>query len=117
MSLPEILLWQELRKRPSGFKFRRQQAANAFVTDFYCHSAKLVVEVDGTAHERGNSPEWDGERDLLLRRHGMNVVRVGARDVLDNLEGVVSYIVLQADRLITPPPSCGWSPSPEGEDF
>ena len=37
-------------------------------------------------------------------------------DFLDNLEGTVSYILLQAGRKVTPPPSFGWSPSPKGED-
>jgi very-short-patch-repair endonuclease len=59
MTLPEVLLWRELRKRPDGLKFRRQQAANSYVTDFYCHSARLAVEVDGEAHNRGNAPISD----------------------------------------------------------
>jgi very-short-patch-repair endonuclease len=116
MSLPEVLLWQELRKRPGGLKFRRQQAANRYVGDFYCHAANLIVEVDGEVHERGNAPEWDATRDLDFQRHGIQTLRIRAHDVLDNLEGTVSYIVSEANRLRTPPPSSGWSPSPEGED-
>ena len=116
MSLPEVLLWQQLRKRPEGLKFRRQQAARTFVTDFYCHTARLVIEVDGEAHERGNAPEWDANRDRVLEQEGLRTLRIPARDVLDNLEGTVTYIVLQAKDRIAPPPSFGWSPSPEGED-
>jgi len=120
MSLPEVLLWQELRKRPEGLKFRRQQVANTYVTDFYCHAAKLVVEVDGEAHQRGDAVEWDSRRDLNLERYGVRTLRVAARDVLNNLEDTVSFIVLRANERITPPPSADfvhrWSPSPEGED-
>ena len=120
MSLPEVLLWQELRKRPDGLKFRRQQAANGYVTDFYCHAAKLVIEVDGEAHNCGNAPDWDAERDRNLERYGVRTIRISARDVLDNLEGIVSHIVSEAGRLITTPPSARfarrWSPSPQGED-
>ncbi len=47
MSLPEVLLWQVLRTRPSDLKFRRQHPSGAYVADFYCHEARLVIEVDG----------------------------------------------------------------------
>ena len=117
MSLPEVLLWQELRKRPNGLKFRRQQAATEYVTDFYCHSANLAIEIDGEAHSRGNAPEWDASRDEKLARQQVRTLRIPAHEVLDNLEGVVQAIVMEASRFVTPPPSSGWSPSPEGEDF
>ena len=117
MSLPEGLLWQALRKRPNGLKFRRQQAATKFVADFYCHSANLAVEVDGEGHSRGNAPEWDSRRDSELGCQGVRVLRIPAYEVLDNLEGVVQAIILEASRLITPPPCSAWSPSPEGEDL
>jgi very-short-patch-repair endonuclease len=117
MSLPEVLLWRELRKRPKGLKFRRQQAASRYVTDFYCHSANLAVEIDGEAHSRGNAPEWDARRDRELNRQGVRTLRIPAYEVLDNLEGVVQAIIIKAGERITPPPSYGRSPSPEGEDF
>ena len=120
MSLPEVLLWQELRKRPEGLKFRRQHAASGYVTDFYCHAAQMVVEVDDEAHQRGDAVEWDSRRDLNLEQYGVRTLRIAARDVLDNLEGTVSLIVLRANERITPPPSADfvlrWSSSPEGED-
>ena len=116
MSLPEVQLWQQLRKRPRGLKFRRQQAANRYVTDFYCHSAGLAIEIDGEAHSRGNAPQWDARRDLELSHCGVRTLRIPAYEVLDNLEGVVKAIVMEASQLITPPPSSGWFPSPEGEE-
>ena len=51
MSLPEVLLWSELRKRPGGFKIRRQHSAAEYVLDFYCAKMKLAIEVDGRAHD------------------------------------------------------------------
>jgi very-short-patch-repair endonuclease len=117
MSLPEVLLWQQLRKRPQGLKFRRQQVAGRYVTDFYCHSANLAVEIDGEAHSRGNAPEWDDRRDAELKRQGVRMLRIPAYEVLGNLEGVLQAIVIEASEGITPPPSSGWSPSPEGEDL
>ena len=43
MSLPETILWRELRKRPGGHKFRRQHPAGKFVLDFYCAAARLNI--------------------------------------------------------------------------
>jgi very-short-patch-repair endonuclease len=117
MSLPEVLLWQQLRKRPSGLKFRRQQAAGRYVGDFYCCQANLLIEIDGEAHNRGNAPEFDARRNVELAAQGIRILRVPAIDVLENMEGVVMLIVRTASSACTPPPSCGWFPSPEGEDF
>ncbi|MGK6355969.1 endonuclease domain-containing protein [Sphingomonas sp. DT-207] len=63
MSLPEVLLWQQLRKRPGGLRFRRQHPAGAYSLDFFCPRYKLAIEVDGEAHERGDQPERDAARD------------------------------------------------------
>ncbi|GAO39011.1 hypothetical protein SCH01S_23_00540 [Sphingomonas changbaiensis NBRC 104936] len=96
MSLPEVLLWAELRKRPAGLKFRRQQPASRRVTDFFCHSARLVVEVDGQAHDSIEVAERDARRDAWFARRRIKVLRIPAREVLNNLEGVVLAIVQNA---------------------
>ena len=96
MSLPEVLLWRELRAGPDGFKFRKQHPSGPYVADFFCHRARLIVEVDGEAHNRGNRPERDAGRDAWFRTRGMDVMRIPARDVLRNLEGVVMAIVERA---------------------
>jgi len=92
MSLPEVLLWQVLRTRPAGLKFRRQQAAGPYVVDFFCHAAALVVEIDGESHNRGDQPPIDAARDEYLRRSGIRVLRIAAADVLDDLDSVVRQI-------------------------
>src|SRR4051812_33525571 len=52
MTPAERLLWSHLRRNQlNGLHFRRQQVIEGFITDFYCHSAALVVEVDGRIHE------------------------------------------------------------------
>ncbi|MFL6780627.1 MAG: endonuclease domain-containing protein, partial [Sphingomicrobium sp.] len=93
MTLPEVVLWQHLRRRPEGLKFRRQHPAGPYVLDFYCEQASLCVEVDGAAHSLGQVPQSDETRDAWLREAGIRTVRVAARDVLENLEGVVQLIV------------------------
>ncbi|WP_347233084.1 endonuclease domain-containing protein [Sphingomonas glacialis] len=65
MSLPEVLLWQVLRTRPDGHRFRRQAPAGDYVLDFYCAPARLAIEVDGEAHSRGDRPARDGARAML----------------------------------------------------
>lgn len=98
MSLPEVLVWQELRKRPNGLKFRRQQAAVDVVGDFYCHSARLVIEIDGETHNRGDQPEYDIKRDQWFAERGMQVLRVPAKFVLSDLENALATIVAAASE-------------------
>jgi len=56
-SLPEVLLWRELRQ--SDVKFRRQHPIGPYVADFYCAAAKTIFEVDGIANNMGDRPEHD----------------------------------------------------------
>ncbi|MGZ8313439.1 MAG: endonuclease domain-containing protein [Allosphingosinicella sp.] len=93
MSLPEVLLWRELRKRPAGFKFRRQYPEDCYILDFACLETRTGIEVDGEVHGRGDRPQRGERRDARLREVGFTIFRVPARDVLQNLEGVVKAIV------------------------
>jgi very-short-patch-repair endonuclease len=103
MSLPEVLLWRILKQRPLGVKFRRQHPIGAFVADFYCDAANLVVEIDGIAHDMGDRPLRDESRDAWLRACGKQVIRIPAADVLANVDGVADSIVTFC--LDRPPPS------------
>jgi very-short-patch-repair endonuclease len=96
MTLPEALLWQELRKRPDGLKFRHQHPVGKYFLDFFCYEASLVVEVDGEIHGRGNHPELDAIRDEWLRSQNVRILRINASDVLRDLEAVVLHIVTVA---------------------
>lgn len=95
MSLPEVLLWRELRKRPGGFKFRRQHPVGPYIGDFVCLAARLVIEIDGEAHDRGDRPERDENRDAWLAEKGYRTMRIAAREVLSDLESVIEGIVTQ----------------------
>jgi len=97
MSLPEVLLWQQLKTRPGDFKFRKQHPSGPYVADFYCHEARLVIEVDGEAHERGDRPMRDAQRDAWFADRNLDVLRIGAKDVLKNIEGVVQAVVVRAE--------------------
>lgn len=92
MSLPEVLLWQRLKLRPNGLKFRRQHDAGKYVLDFYCREVRLIVEVDGIAHDMGDRPERDEQRDAEFTAKGFHVLRIPATDVLRNPDDVAESI-------------------------
>ncbi len=93
MSLPEVLLWQYLRRQPLGVKFRRQHPVGPFVIDFYCPMARLGMEIDGIAHSMGNRPERDAARDEWLTVRGIEILRIPAEDVLKSAVDVAEAIV------------------------
>jgi very-short-patch-repair endonuclease len=93
MTLPEGLLWRELRKRPGGLKFRCQHPAGVYVLDFYCARAKLAIEVDGWAHDNADVMKRDAARSHFLRSQGVATLRVPAKAVLEDMAGAVVRIV------------------------
>ena len=93
MSLPEGLLWRELRKRPGGFKFRRQHPAGVYILDFYCAAARLAIEVDGFAHATGGVAATDARRGEWLRSQHVATTRIPAKLILDDLPAVIVRII------------------------
>lgn len=75
----EALLWQALRGRKLGVKFRRQHPIGPLIVDFCCPSLRLIVEVDGAVHQQ--QVERDSARQRLLEDRGYQVVRLRAADV------------------------------------
>ena len=89
MSDSEYVLWQRLRgKQVDGFKFRRQHVSSPYILDFYCHSERLAVEVDGAKH----GGIRDVARDRTLAARGVRVLHYGIAEVLCDLDGVVERI-------------------------
>jgi very-short-patch-repair endonuclease len=115
MTLPEVLLWQALRTRPEGLRFRRQHPAGIYVLDFFCPARKLAVEVDGEAHARGDRPERDAIPDGWLCTQGVRVLRIPAQIILSDLEAAIHHIVVIARGDY---PSTGFAgpPPPPGEE-
>src|SRR5271157_3928259 len=84
---PEEALWERLRgSRFHGAKFRRQVPFDRFVVDFYCHAAKLVVELDGKQHEWFSG--YGAGRTETLERLGMRIVHFRNEEVSDDLDSV-----------------------------
>jgi very-short-patch-repair endonuclease len=93
MSLPEVLLWNVLRTRPDGLKFRRQYPISGYVSDFACLACRLLIEVDGDNHSYGDRPERDASRDRALHALGYETLRIPAAEVLRNMQGVLAHIL------------------------
>ena len=91
MTVPEVNLWTELRKRPGGYKFRRQHPAGQFVLDFYCAAIRLAVEVDGQTHDARVAT--DKQRSAWLRAQGIATTRIPARTIIEDIEAVVMRLV------------------------
>lgn len=100
MPLPEVLLWNALRVRPDGLKFRRQHPSGPYVADFYCHEARMIIEVDGEAHNRGDAPVRDAVRDAWFEERGIYVLRIPAITILNALDTAVAGVVAMAKERV-----------------
>ncbi|WP_371876679.1 endonuclease domain-containing protein [Sphingomonas sp. DG1-23] len=117
MSFPEVLLWQQLRKEPGGYRFRRQNPQLGYRLDFACLETRLAIEVDGEFHGRGDRPERDATRDARLAEIGFATLRIPAADILKDMDSVVTGIVVACrERGPLHRPSDG-PPPRSGEEF
>ena len=96
MLLPEVILWHWLRQRPGGLKFRRQHPTGPYVLDFFCSDARLAIELDGEAHNRGNHPQRDAARDEWLRAAGVETLRIPAKALTEDADAVLRWVTSQA---------------------
>ena len=73
----EQFLWNCLRDRKlNNFKFRRQHNLGPYIADFYCHAARLCIELDGGIHETPEQKERDQRRDQWLLENGFKQLRI-----------------------------------------
>lgn len=115
MTLPEVLLWKDLRGKKLGLKFRNQHPIPPYVVDFYCASARLVVEIDGFAHDNAERATRDAKRDRTLIEKGYDVLRLPASLILEDRQAALDAIVARAAKPLHR--ACGTVPLPaSGED-
>ncbi|MGE7152217.1 endonuclease domain-containing protein [Methylorubrum rhodesianum] len=89
----EALFWEQVRGgRFRSAKFKRQVPIAPFIADFYCASARLVVEIDGPVHEAEERRRRDEARDAWLNAQGFLVLRFSTDLVLSNLGAVMDAI-------------------------
>ena len=95
MTKEERHLWYDfLRNYP--IRFLRQKVIDDFIVDFYCHDARLVIELDGSQHYEPSAQAKDAARTEKIQSRGLMVVRIPNNAVFENFPGVCEYI----DRLV-----------------
>ena len=91
MTRQEKHLWYDfLRYYP--IKIYKQRIIDNFIADFYCHSARVIIELDGSQHYTRHGKSHDAARTEILERYGICVLRFSNRDIDNNFEGVCQMI-------------------------
>lgn len=91
MTKEERRLWYDFLKNHDR-RFSRQKVLGKYIVDFYCASAKLVVEIDGSGHYSDKGIIHDAERTAFLAEYGLKVVRIPNTEINANFFGVCEYI-------------------------
>ncbi len=89
----EKVLWQRLRtNKIAGLKFRRQHPIKFYIADFYCHQARLVIEVDGPIHDSVDRQEHDQQRSGVMEDFGIMILRFSNDQIRYHLKQVLRII-------------------------
>lgn len=95
MTKEEKHLWYDfLRTYP--FHFSRQKVLGKYIADFYCATAQLVIELDGSGHYTENGKQHDEERSAFLKEYGLTVLRIPNTDIHNRFRSVCETI----DRIV-----------------
>ena len=69
-------------------RFQRQKSIKSFIVDFYCHKAKLIIEIDGSQHYSEEGIAYDEERTGILKEFDLEVIRFSNNDIDNNFKNV-----------------------------
>ncbi len=97
-TLPEVLLWQNIKQRAYGVQFHRQVPMLNYIADFYCHEIGLVIEIDGDSHDQ--SFLYDSKRQGELEAYGVSFLRFSNDEVKNNMFSVLLVIEEAVKELI-----------------
>ncbi|WP_339894543.1 DUF559 domain-containing protein [uncultured Algibacter sp.] len=89
-TLPEVLLWQNIKQRAYGVQFHRQVPILNYIVDFYCHEIGLAIEIDGSSHD--HSYNYDSKRQGELEAYGVIFLRFSNDEVKKNMFSVLLVI-------------------------
>jgi len=90
-SLPEALLWREIKGRQiNGLDFDRQKVIGDYIVDFFCATAATVIEIDDKTHDL--KVRYDMARENFLLKLGLKVIHISAKDVLKNPSAVADWL-------------------------
>ena len=115
MTPQELRLWYRfLRSYP--VKIYKQRIIGDYIVDFYCASAKLVIEIDGSQHYEDAGKIHDAQRTAYLENLGLKVIRYSNRDVNCSFTAVCEHIdqVIQERRALFAAPLRPSGSSPKG---
>ena len=87
----EALLWYRFLRTYKP-RFHRQYVIGNYIVDFYCHKARLVVELDGSQHYDPQKMQQDQERTACLESNGLHVLRFTNLDILQRFSAVCEMI-------------------------
>ena len=96
----ENKLWYDFLSKYE-IRFQRQKAIDNFIADFYCHKAKLVIEIDGSQHYTAEGREHDEFRTEILEEYDLKVIRFTNHQINTNFYGVCAYIDMVVKGIIT----------------
>lgn len=97
----EKTLWVHLKSKNLDYKFRQQHLIDDFIVDFVCLSKKIIIEVDGGIHD--SQQEADAKRTEILNEKGFKVIRFNNKEILNNIDSVLTIIKHELDNAIVPP--------------
>jgi very-short-patch-repair endonuclease len=114
MTKEERRLWYDFLRYCTP-RFRRQEIVSNYILDFFCHSAKLAIELDGSQHFASDGMKYDWERTCHLRSLGITLVRFPNSDIHRNFQGVCQKILLLLEERGFHPSVAYGDSSPQGE--
>jgi len=88
----EKLLWQRIKNKQLGVKFRRQYGIGYYIADFCCPRRKIVIELDGGVHNEKEQKQYDGWRTDDIKDLGFIVIRFSNEEVKCNMDKVLNKI-------------------------
>jgi len=100
MTDAESFLWEHIRRKALGVKFRRQVPIGDYIVDFLDPKTKLIIEVDGEYHNSEEQRENDIIRTNYLNKHGYYVLRFTNNDVLGDIDYVLERINTLLDKIL-----------------
>ena len=103
MTPAEKVLWEHIRNKSLGHKFRNQHAIYKYVVDFYCHELRLFIEVDGSIHTLTEVALNDKDRENNLLSLGLHVIRFTNDEIFNNIERVLNDIKKIIDDILKSP--------------
>lgn len=104
MTWAERKLFEQLSKNKLGVRFRAQHPLSLYIVDFYCHQAKLVIEIDGDVHFNDESQKADEERTIAIEEFGLRLLRFTNEEIFKNINEVISEIAKHINERLSQSP-------------